>query len=69
MLSKRIHTCSHDMISSVKTSKSGTALRSWRLNISRTMESKFHMPSGSRPLNGRNRLLHSAAAGGAVELK
>jgi hypothetical protein len=44
-------------------------LRSWRLNISRTMESKFHMPSGSRPLNGRNRLLHSAAAGGAVELK
>lgn len=57
------------MISSVKTSRSGTAFLSCLLNISRTMDNKFHMPSGSRPLNGRNKLLHSAAAGGAVELK
>ena len=44
----------------------GMELRSLRRNISRTMESKFHMPSGSRPRNGLKKLHHSEADGGAV---
>jgi len=55
--------------SSVITSNKGTAFRSSRLNISLTIDSKFHMPSGSRPLRGLRRLLHSADAGGAALLK
>lgn len=50
-------------------SSKGMALRSFLLNISRTMERRFHMPSGSRPLNGRSNDAHSEAAGGAVVLK
>lgn len=50
-------------------SKRGMALRSFRLNISLTMERRFHMPSGSLPLRGLNKDDHSAATGGAVELK
>lgn len=37
------------------------------LNISRTMESKFQIPSGSLPRRGRSKQAHSAAAGGSVE--
>lgn len=64
-----LFTCSQAMISSVMISNSGIPFLSLRLNISRTMESRFHIPSGSRPLNGRRRDVHSAAAGGALVLK
>lgn len=62
-------TCSQAMTSSVIISSSGIAFRSLRLNISRTIDSRFHMPSGSRPRNGRNNEDHSAAAGGALVLR
>lgn len=55
--------------SSVIISNRGIELRSFLLNISRTIESRFHIPSGSRPLSGLNKEAHSAATGGAVELK
>lgn len=38
-----------------------------RLNISLTMERRFQIPSGSRPLRGLSRHAHSAAAGGSVD--
>ena len=63
---KIILTCSQAMHSSVMISKSGTAFLSFLLNISMTIESKFHIPSGSLPRKGRNSDVHSAAAGGAV---
>ena len=47
-------------------SSKGILFLSLRLNISRTMESKFHIPSGSRPRSGLKKLHHSAADGGAV---
>lgn len=62
-------TCSQESTSSVRICSSGTALLSFLRNISRTMDSRFHMPSGSRPRNGRSKLCHSAAAGGAVDDK
>lgn len=51
----------------MRISNKGAALLSLRLNISRTMLSRFQTPSGSRPLRGRSRHAHSAAAGGSVE--
>lgn len=62
-------TCSQAMHSSVIISNNGTAFLSFLLNISRTIDSKFHIPSGSLPRRGRRRELHSAAAGGAVVVK
>lgn len=62
-------TCSHAIDSSVIISNKGRAFLSLRLNISLTMDNKFHIPSGSLPLRGRRRLVHSAAAGGAVVLR
>lgn len=69
MHTHQISICSQAMHSSVMISKSGTAFRSFLLNISRTILSKFHIPSGSLPLNGRSNEVHSAAAGGATVLK
>ena len=60
-------TCSQARTSSVSISNSLIAFESFRRNISRTIDSRFQMPSGSRPRRGRNRLCHSAAAGGAVD--
>lgn len=62
-------TCSQANTSSVMISNNGIAFLSLRLNISLTIDNKFHIPSGSRPRNGLRRELHSAAAGGAVVLK
>lgn len=59
-------TFSQAIHSSVMISKSGTALRSPLLNISLTIDKRFHIPSGSLPLKGLKRDDHSAAAGGAV---
>lgn len=69
VLNHQTSICSQAMHSSVMISNNGIALRSVLLNISRTIDNKFHMPSGSRPRNGRNNEDHSAAAGGAVVLK
>lgn len=52
---------------SVRISSRGAALLSRLLNISLTMDRRFQMPSGSRPLKGRRRHAHSAAAGGSVD--
>ena len=49
----------------VTISRRGMLLRSLRRYISRTMERRFHMPSGSRPRSGRRKEHHSAAEGGA----
>lgn len=69
VLNHHTRICSHAIHSSVMISNNGIALRSVLLNISRTIDSKFHMPSGSRPRNGRSNEDHSAAAGGAVVLR
>jgi len=60
-------TCSHCSISSVRISRRGTALLSFLCSSSLTIDSRFHIPSGSLPLSGRSRLCHSAAAGGALD--
>ena len=39
----------------------GMLFLSRRLNISRIMDTKFHMASGSLPRSGRNKLVYSAA--------
>lgn len=62
-------TCSHAITSSVIISNKGIAFLSFLLNISLTIESKFHMPSGSLPRSGRSNEDHSAAAGGALVLR
>lgn len=61
------YTCSYVRHCSVRISSSGAALLSLLLNISRTMDRRFQIPSGSRPLKGRSRQAHSAAAGGSVD--
>ena len=42
------------------------ALASFLLNISRTIDNRFQIPSGSRPLRGLSNVCHSVAAGGAL---
>ncbi|KAK2181653.1 hypothetical protein NP493_386g04018 [Ridgeia piscesae] len=67
VLNHQMRICSHARTSSVSISSSLMAFESFLRNISRTIDKRFQMPSGSRPRRGRNRLCHSAAAGGAVE--
>ena len=50
----------------VTISNNGKEFRSFRLYISRTIDNRFHMPSGSRPRSGLKKLDHSAADWGAV---
>ena len=62
-----IPTWSHTIHSSVSILRRLTALLSLLRHISRTMERRFQMPSGSRPLRGLSRLVHSADAWGALD--
>jgi len=55
--------------SSVTMSNRVTAFESFRRNISRTIDRRFQIPSGSRPRSGRSMVCHSVAAGGAELLR